>query len=308
MKSKFFKNNNLILICGPTAVGKSDLASQIAKTIDGEIINADSMQVYKYFNILTSQPSIQQKKNANHHLYSYVDVNKKFSAAQWLKDANIAIEKILKKEKTPIVVGGSGLYTEFLLNGINLIPKVSSEVRKKIEQDINKYGLEFLYSKLLKIDPKYATKISSNDRQRIVRSLEVYYQTKSKFSDFHSKKKIKTRYNFFKVLLMPDRKLIRKNCATRFEKMIANGLIDEVAQYRKLVSNSNISNAIGYSEICAFLNKEMSLKEAKNLAITKTRRYSKRQSTWFRNRLKIDVLLNSREDTSLVVESFSKII
>jgi len=308
MKSKFFKNNNLILICGPTAVGKSDLASQIAKTINGEIINADSMQVYKYFNILTSQPSIQQKKNVNHHLYSYVDINKKFSAAQWLKDANIAIKKILKKEKTPIVVGGSGLYTEFLLSGINLIPKISSEVRKKIEQDINEFGLETLYRKLLKIDPKYATKISPNDRQRVVRSLEVYYQTKSKFSDFHSKKKIKTRYNFFKVLLMPDRKLIRKNCATRFEKMIANGLIDEVAQYRKLVSNSNISNAIGYSEICAFLNKEMSLKEAKNLAITKTRRYSKRQSTWFRNRLKIDLLLNSREDTSLVVESFSKII
>ncbi len=308
MKSNFFKKNNLILICGPTAVGKSDLAFELASVINGEIVNADSMQVYKYFNILTSQPSRKQKTKIKHHLYNYIELNKKMSAGKWREDACYVIEKILQNKKTPIVVGGSGLYIDFLLKGMSIIPKVPNEIRFKVEKELNKSGLELLFSRLEKFDPKYSIKISSNDKQRIIRSLEVYYHTNIPYSHFHEKKKINTPYRFFKILVMPERSIIRKNCANRFESMINKGLVEEVKRNHKRVGKSTVFKAIGYDEILSYLNKKTSLEEAKNLSINKTRKYAKRQSTWFRNRFDADIIVNSRKDIPLLLESLSKII
>ena len=308
MKSNFFKKNNIILICGPTAVGKSDLAFDLASVINGEIINADSMQVYKYFNILTSQPSREQKTKIKHHLYNYIEFNKKMSAGIWREDACYVIEKILQNKKTPIVVGGSGLYIDFLLKGMSFIPKVPKKIRSKVERELNKFGQEFLFRRLEKFDPKYSTKINSTDKQRIIRSLEVYYHTNIPYSHFHEKKKINIPYRFLKILVMPDRSIIRKNCANRFERMINKGLVEEVKNNQKLVGKSTLFKAIGYDEILSYLNKKISLEEAKNLSINKTRKYAKRQSTWFRNRFNADIIVNSRKDIPLLLESLSKII
>ena len=308
MKSKLLKKSNIIIISGPTATGKSDLAIKIASIINGEIINADSMQVYKYFNILTSQPSHSQKKKIKHHLYSYIEPKVKMSAARWLKDIRIPIEKIFKKGKIPIVVGGSGLYLEFLINGISQIPSIKKKSRAKVENNIKKYGLKEMYNKLVTIDPVYALKINPTDKQRIVRSLEVYEQTKKKFSHFHVQHKVKLSYTSFKILIMLDRKIIRNNCSERFKKMIQAGLVKEVQKYEKYAKNSRISKAIGYQEILSYLKKEISLEEAQEIAINKTRKYAKRQSTWFKNRYNADFTIKSVDDISLLLESLFKII
>ena len=154
MKSNFFKKNNLILICGPTAVGKSLLALKLANIIDGEIINADSMQVYKYFTILTSQPSKKDRNIVKHHLYAYKNINEKMTAVKWVEDAHLAIREILNNNKVPIIVGGSGMYIDFLLKGMNIIPEISEKTRIKVGKDIETYGLKELFKKLKSMELK----------------------------------------------------------------------------------------------------------------------------------------------------------
>ena len=182
------------------------------------------------------------------------------------------------------------------------------KTRTKVEDDIKKHGLKKVYEKLAIIDPEYAIKINSTDKQRIVRSLEVYEQTKKLFSYYHALDKIKPSYSSFKILVMPDRKVLRNNCAERFKKMIQNGLIEEVYKYQKYVNNNSISKAIGYQEILAYLKKDISLDVAQKIAINKTRKYAKRQSTWFKNRFNADFMIKSSNDTSLLLESLFKII
>ena len=307
MKSKSYENKNIILLGGATATGKSDLAYNIAKEIGGEIVNADSMQIYKNFPILTSQPTSLVKSNIKHHLYGYVDTNRSYSAAAWLKDCLLVLNSILKKNKIPIVVGGTGLYLEFLYKGINQIPAVSVEIRKKVNNEINYKGLDYAYDKLKKIDLNYSEIISKRDKQRIARSLEVYYQTGNNISYYHKNKRIKTDYKFEKLLLMPNKEIIKNSCEMRFIKMLDLGLVEEVSRNHGKVKNCNVANAIGFRQINSYLKKEISLAEATEISVKKTKEYSKRQCTWFKNRFEPSLTISSFKNTSLILETLEKI-
>ena len=307
MKSKLYENKNVILLGGATASGKSDLAYDLAKELDGEIVNADSMQIYKNFPILTSQPDSDSKKKIKHHLYGYVETNKNYTSAAWLKDCLNVLVNIRKKDKIPIVVGGTGLYLEFLFKGISIIPDIPKNIRNQVENEIFSNGLGSAYKKLKNIDYKYTKKINNNDKQRIARSLEVFYHTGKNLSFYHNKRRKKSNFRFIKVLLMPEKKIIKENCEKRFLKMLEMGLIKEIKNNNIKVNNCNIKNAIGFKEINAYLEKKISLSKATEISIKKTKDYSKRQCTWFNNRYDPLIMLSSIKNTSLVLETLEKI-
>ena len=168
----------IIIVGGPTASGKSKFALNLAKLVDGEIINADSMQIYKYFSILTSQPKKNDYKLIPHHLYGYVETNIKYNAVKWLNDTNTKIGKLLKNNKTPIVVGGSGLYLEFLCKGVNNMPKISTNTKEKVSLLLQSISDADLLNLIAKVDKKYSLKLNIADKFRISKLLEVYFETK----------------------------------------------------------------------------------------------------------------------------------
>ena len=192
----------IIIVGGPTASGKSKFALNLAKLVDGEIINADSMQIYKYFSILTSQPKKNDYKVIPHHLYGYVETNIKYNAVKWLNDTNTKIEKLLKNNKTPIVVGGSGLYLEFLCKGVNNMPKISTNTKEKVSLLLQNISDADLLNLILKVDKKYSLKLNIADKFRISKLLEVYFETKKILLTFIQKIKKLITMIFLKYLLV----------------------------------------------------------------------------------------------------------
>ena len=308
MKSKLYKKKVIVLIGGPTASGKSKLAIDIAKEINGEIINADSMQVYKNFPILTSQPTTGEKKDIGHYLYGYYDTNKSYNGAIWLKDSFFFIKKSLLLGKIPIVVGGTGLYLEFLSKGISKIPKVSEKTKHIINDLLLNNGLKSLYKNLVKVDPEYANKISFNDKTRILRALEVFYETKRSISFYHKKTSTIKNFDFYKIFLSPPKEEIIKNCINRFDKMISKGLLKEFEENQKYVKNCNIRNAIGFRELEDYFTYQKSLSKLADHIILNTKKYAKRQFTWFNKRYEPQLKVSSYKKKSLILESLSKII
>ena len=308
MKSKLYKKKYIILLGGPTASGKSKLAINLAKKINGEIINADSMQVYKNFPILTSQPSEKDRKLIKHHLYGYFETNKSYNGSVWLKDSYSQISKIFSRGKNPIVVGGTGLYLEFMSEGISAIPSISLSTKNIVKEELNKKGLKNMYYYLEKIDPEYSKKINLNDKTRITRALQVFYETNKSISYFHKKKKINNDYDYYKILLSPTKKQIIKNSIARFDQMIKQGLLEEFQNNKNNVKNCNIRKAIGYQELNDYFVNKSSLLNLSNNILQNTRNYAKRQFTWFNNRYKPQVKIDSYKKTSLILESLSKII
>ena len=298
----------IIILGGPTASGKSKFALNLAKLVKGEIINSDSMQVYKYFSILTSQPKESDYKIVPHHLYVYVETNLKYNAVKWLNDTNSKIKNILKKNKTPIIVGGSGLYLEFLCKGVNNMPKISINTKHKVSLFLKTVNDTDLLNLMKKIDKKYALKVNIADKFRISKLLEVYYETKKNISYFHSKNKKINDYNFFKVLISPDRNEVKLNIKNRVIKMFEEGLVEELKKYRTKVVDCNIENAIGFKEVNSYLENKISLEEATNLMVKKTKNFAKRQYTWFENRYDQNLKISGENNLSLVVETFNKII
>ncbi len=307
MKSKFYKKKNIILLGGPTASGKSELAVNLAKLIDGEIINADSMQVYKNFPILTSQPSKHLQKYSKHHMYGYFETNKNYNGSIWLKDSVRNIKKIILDKKIPIIVGGTGLYLEFISKGISEIPNIKKTTKNKVEKLITKRGLQNMYDILSDIDPQYSKKISSNDKVRITRALEVFYETKKNISYFHEKRIENSNFKFVKVFLSPTRESIKINSEGRFEKMLEQGVLEEFKKNHTKVNNCNIVKAIGYQEINDYFKRNISLSEMSKKIILNTRKYSKRQFTWFNNRYGAHLQIDSHKKPSLILETLSKI-
>ena len=298
----------IIIVGGPTASGKSKFALNLAKLVDGEIINADSMQVYKYFSILTSQPKKNDYKVIPHHLYGYVETNIKYNAVKWLNDTNTKIVKLLKNNKTPIVVGGSGLYLEFLCKGVNNMPKISTKTKEKVSELLQSMSDTELLDFVLKVDKKYSLKLNIADKFRISKLLEVYFETKKNITYFHSKNKKINNYNFFKVLISPDKNLVKLNIKNRVFKMLEEGLVDELKKYRNKVKDSNIKNAIGFKEINSYIEDRVTLEQATNLIVKKTKNFAKRQYTWFENRFDSNLKIYGEDNLSLVVETFKKII
>jgi len=280
--------SKIILISGPTASGKSKAALKIAKKLNGEIINADSMQVYKELNILTASPSKIDLNKIDHHLYGFRSVKKEFSSGEWLKLAKKNIKKIRDKNKIPVLVGGTGLYFKALTDGLVKIPKIPISVRDKIRRIQNKLGQKKFYLKLLKNDPLVKNKIDLADVQRSIRAYEVISFTKKSVFDWYTKTQPSFKKNqFIKIYVdYPKDKLINK-ISKRVDQMMKDGAIQEVKDLLKLnlKSDSNIFKVIGIREIKEFIDKKTSMHDLKLNIVIKTRQYAKRQRTWARGQM-----------------------
>ena len=281
--------SKIILISGPTASGKSNFAIQISKKLNGEIINADSMQVYKELQVLTDRPNKKDKKNIIHHLYRIVSVKKNFSVGSWLNLAAKQIRNIQKKGKIPVLVGGTGLYFKALIEGLAKIPLIPKSIRKKTRLLHEKIGQEKFYNKLKKIDPKCKLKIDPNDIQRSIRAYEIIKFTKISLFDWYQKTKPKFPTDLFLMFYVdyPKDQLILR-IRERAEKMIKNGAIREVQRFLKLkISKNNSSQKIiGIREIFDYLENKQSLTHTIDRISIKTRQYAKRQRTWARGQMK----------------------
>ena len=282
------KQSKIILISGPTASGKSNFAVKIAKKIQGEIINADSMQVYKKLKILTARPNKQEQKNIKYHLYGVIDLNEKFSTGQWLKLAIKKIKDIQKKKKIPILVGGTGLYFQSLIDGLVKIPEIPLKFRNKIRLISKRDGQEKFYKKLLKLDPKIKDKFDPNDTQRSIRAYEVKSYTDVSMYDWLTKTKSEFKdSDFLKLHIETKREKLIERIDLRTSNMINEGAVNEVKKFLKLksIKNQSVNKVIGITELTQYLNHEITLEEAKELILIKTRQYAKRQATWARTRM-----------------------
>ena len=282
------KLSKIILISGPTASGKSNFAVRIAKKINGEIINADSMQVYKKLKILTARPNKKEQKNIKHHLYGTINLNKKFSTGQWLKIAIKKIKNIQKRKKVPILVGGTGLYFQSLINGLVKIPEIPLKFRNKIRLMQKKDGQKKFYKKLLKIDPNIKNKFDQNDTHRSIRAFEIKSFTKVSMYDWLEK--TKSEFNdsdFLKLYIDFKRDNLIKKISLRIINMIEQGAVKEVKKFLKLKikKNHSVNKVIGIDELTQYLNKKITLDQTKELILIKTRQYAKRQATWARTRM-----------------------
>ena len=282
------KQSKIILISGPTASGKSNFAVKIAKKIEGEIINADSMQVYKKLKILTARPNKQEQKNIKHHLYGFVDLNEKFSTGQWLELTIKKIKNIQKKKKIPILVGGTGLYFQSLINGLVKIPEIPLKFRNKVRLMSKKEGQKKFYKKLLKVDPKVKNKFDPNDIQRTIRAFEI--KSFTKISMYEWLKKTKSEFKdeeFIKLYIDFVREDLIKRISLRSVTMIEKGAIQEVKKFIKLKIKKDLSvnRVIGIDELTQYLDKKINLDQAQELISIKTRQYAKRQATWARSRM-----------------------
>ena len=281
--------SKIILISGPTASGKSSFAIKVAKKIDGEIINADSMQVYKQLKILSARPALKEYKKIKHHLYGFQDVKKNFSTGDWLKLVIKKIKEVQKRDRTPILVGGTGLYFKALTEGLVEIPNISLKLRNQIRSLQKKIGQKKFYEKLLKLDPSSKGKINPTDTQRSIRAYEVRKFTKKSLHDWFKNTKSKFKEgDFFKVYLEYPRKELIDRINLRSSKMIENGAVKEVKGFIKLRvrKDKSANKAIGVNEIREYLKKQKDLIDTKEKIAIKTRQYAKRQSTWARSNMK----------------------
>ena len=280
--------SKIILISGPTASGKSKFAVDLAKKAKGEIVNADSMQVYKELSILTARPSLKQYKKIKHHLYGFLNVKKKFSTGEWLKLSQKKIDEIRKRKKIPILVGGTGLYFKALTDGLVKIPNIPMKVRSSIRNLQKKLGQKKFYSKLLKLDPNIKGKIIETDVQRSIRAYEVKFYTKKSLYDWFKNTKSKfSGDDFLKIYIDYPRKELIERIALRSKQMLNSGAINEVKKFLKLkIKKDNSSNkVIGIAEIKEYLEQKSDLKEVQEKITIKTRQYAKRQSTWARGQM-----------------------
>ena len=245
------------------------------------------MQVFKEIKILSARP--EDYKNIKHHLYGFISVKKNFSTGEWIKHTEKKINEILKKKKTPIIVGGTGLYFKSLINGIAQIPNISKAKRDKIIKLFNQIGADEFYKKLIKLDPKCKNKIVKNDKQRMIRFYEVKFYTKKSIFDWQKNTKNNLKdINFKKIFLNFPREVLLVKIEKRFKKMVDQGAIKEAKKFKKLgVSKTLTSNNIlGLKEIMSYLEGKMTLKDAVERSIIRTRQYIKRQMTWFRGQMK----------------------
>ena len=280
--------SKIILIFGPTASGKSNFAIKVAKKIDGEIVNADSMQIYNQLNILTARPKKKDEKKIKHHLYGFLSVKKNFSTGIWLKHAMRKINEIRERKKIPILVGGTGLYFKSITEGLVKMPNIPSRFRNKMRALQKKIGQKKFYQKLTKVDPLVKNKINSNDVQRSIRAFEIKKFTKLSITQWFKKTKILFKSdNFIKIYIDFPRDELVERIKERVERMFHNGAIEEVKKYNKIkVKSENSSNkVIGIEEVGKYLEGELDLRQTKEIIFIKTRQYAKRQTTWARGQM-----------------------
>jgi tRNA dimethylallyltransferase len=266
-------------------VGKSVTSIKLAKRFKGAIINCDSRQVYRGFDIGTDKLPPEKRENIPHYLLDIIDPHFQFTAADFAKQALKAIESILKKKRLPIIVGGTGLYLKALLDGLFPGPGREPSLRRKLEKKAKKKGLESLRKKLEEVDPVYAQKIGNKDKMRIIRALEVFTLTQKPFSEhFQNTKSMVKDFNILKIGLKLNRKELYKNIEERVDKMFKSGIINEVEDLLKdgVKEDSAPFRGLGYKYVLQYLKKEMTLEETLEFTKRDTRHYAKRQLTWFR--------------------------
>ena len=285
--NKDFKK--IILIAGPTASGKSKIAIALAKKINGEIINADSMQVYKEISVLSARPENKDLKIIKHHLYGFLSVKKNFSVGQWLKLVKKKIDNIISRGKVPILVGGTGLYFNAITKGLSKIPVIQERKRGQIRSLYKKIGRDKFYKKLLSIDPKCKNKILPFDTQRILRAYEVKkFTNKSLYDWMRNTKSEFNKYTLIKIYLDMPREKLLKRIYFRTTKLLNKNCFSEVKNFNKLKIKSSLSvnKIIGIKEIKDYLAGNLTLSETEDLINIRTRQYAKRQSTWARGHMK----------------------
>ena len=304
------QSNKVILLAGPTASGKSKLAIKLAKYFNGEIINADSMQVYNEISILTSKPSLEDRKITKHHLYGFCSVKEKFSTGQWLELCSKKIKDLWNDKKTPIIVGGTGLYFKALTDGLVKIPEIPNNIRTKTRDLHNRIGQEKFFDQLIKLDPLAKDFVIPSDAQRSMRVYEVKkFTNTSLFKLIESTKSNFDNNVFKKIFINISKDLLEKKIENRIEDMFKEGAIEEAKSFYKMRVYRELSSnkIIGLQEIKNYLNKKITLIQAKELIALKTRQYVKRQFTWFRGHMKSWEMIDSSDINDLFKKTINKI-
>ena len=281
--------SKIILVSGPTASGKSNFSIKLAKKVNGEIVNADSMQVYKELKILSARPSPKEYQKIKHHLYGFHSVKKNFSTGDWLKIAIKKVKEINKRKKIPIFVGGTGLYFKALTDGLVNIPNIPIRYRNNIRDLQKKLGQQKFYQKLIKLDPSSKENINPTDTQRSIRAYEVMHFTKKPLHDwFQNTKSYFNKDDFFKIYIDYPREELIQRIGKRVEKMIKLGAVQEVRKFVKLKvrKDKSVNKAIGINEIKEYLKEKKDMSDVIEIISIKTRQYAKKQSTWARGNMK----------------------
>jgi len=299
-----------IIIAGPTASGKTKLSINLARKLNGEIINADAMQIFEGFEILKAMPTKEEKCGIEHHLFGFVSIKEKYSVAKWLHDANAKIIEVNNRNKVPIFVGGSGMYLNAATKGLSIIPSISLQTRMKATDLYERKGFDYIYKKLIAHDTEGGLKININDRQRLIRAYEVFLETGKPIWWWQSRPNLKPIINSsLKILISPSKEKLYPKINERVDRMVNDGLLLEV----KNVFANNLSpdlqsfKAIGINYFFDFLKGETSLEEAINKTKQESRRYAKRQMTWFKNSFISDLLhSNLYRDNDELVENAIK--
>lgn len=305
-----------LFIAGPTASGKSAFALKAASALNGIIINADSMQVYRDLSVLTACPSKDEQEQAPHRLYGFLDGAEVCSAALWAERAYQEIGQAWREGKMPVLVGGTGMYFKVLVDGIAKIPDIPEEIRHEVRAECREHGSLVLHSELSRVDPETAARLAPGDGQRVSRAVEVYRATKIPLSDWHQNTQVgpmfdADRQGFVdKVILAPERDLLYRRCDMRFDVMLESGALEEVRALmaRNLAKDLPIMRALGVPSLMSFLRGEIDMAAAIGDAKTQTRRFAKRQLTWFRNQFSHWELLDAQYMESQIDEFVTKIL
>ena len=294
--------NKIILIAGPTASGKSSLANTLAKKIDGEIINADSIQIYKDLEILTARPK-PKENDPIHHLYGFVNGDELWSVGKWINEAKKITQKIIKKNSTPILVGGTGLYFKALTDGLANIPNIPFKTREKIRSLYKRIGSKNFHKRLKMLDPLTKNYINPADSQRSIRAYEVKLHTNISIYDWFKKTKSNFKENeFYKIYIDLPREDLLNRISIRAKKMIKNGGIQEVRNFIKLrvKKDKTACKAIGIGEVQEYLNKKIEIEQLIDKISIKTRQYAKRQTTWGRGNMEKWIKLNPKSSAKFL--------
>ncbi len=288
----------LVIISGPTACGKTSLGIKIAKAFGGEVVSADSMQIYRGIPIATAQPDREEQAGIPHHLMGFLDVGTPFSVADYCELAHKTIAEVAEKDRLPIMVGGTGLYIDSVADDIKFSDCGSTEIRQRLQQECYLRGIDTLYERLLKIDPVAAEKIEKGNVRRVIRALEVYDATGIPFSrHVELSKSVPSRYDVIRLnIAFSDREKLYKRINDRVDLMFSGGLLSEALAFRDKASENGAGQAIGHKELYPYIDGEISLEEAVENLKRATRRYAKRQITWFSRNKESHILYADKED------------
>jgi tRNA dimethylallyltransferase len=296
-------NRPILLIGGPTGVGKNQLAKELALLFPGEIVNADSRQIYRELSIGTNQPSDQDKKSVPHHLYDFLEPSTHFSAAEYERLAIPVIDRILTRRRLPIIVGGTGFYMKALLKGVWATPPKDAEMNRRLNKISTRHGNAFAHRMLSRLDPVSAGQIAINDKYRVIRALEIFFQTGKRRSEVEVVRE--EQFDAGKFFLDQDRDVLNENIRKRTQQMFEKGWVEEVRGLLLKYPNFEQMPAgasLGYPEIIRYIRGDLGRADCEEIIVLKTKQYAKRQLTWFRNQDQF-IRLNSQEGLYKMIES-----